>query len=280
MHTRYPLAIRPTAPPEIIERYDLFVEASPKLPAETPPGMAERVRSAHAPYSHERVRLNIASTDEAFRQHSLAILAGYIDACRRFPRLDTINLHAAPKRWYGKDGELAQEGRWELLIEGLRRLADLAGELGFRLVVENTRQYWHHEFLRAPGTPEGISDNEYFGTEPEEWLRIVREVDRPNVRNCLDTSHACTYLLRYPVEERLQRLDAFVAEPAAIGHVHWNDNYLFDPRGRRDQHRPVGDGTLPLDLHRRIAALEATLVLEHYYSEDELRRELDFIRSL
>ena len=62
--------------------------------------------------------------------------------------------------------------------------------------------------------------------------------------------------------------------------MHWNDNYLYDTRGRNDSHAVLGRGTLPLDMHRAIKSLDATIVIEHFYSVEDLEEELDFIERL
>ena len=38
---------------------------------------------------------------------------------------------------------------------------------------------------------------------------------------------------------------AFLSRPDLIRHVHWNDNYLYDFRGRKDSHAALDHGTLP-----------------------------------
>ena len=39
----------------------------------------------------------------------------------------------------------------------------------------------------------------------------------------------------------------------------------------------VGQGSLPIEMHRAIKGLDATLLLEHYYSIEELEEELEYI---
>tara|TARA_B100000745_G_C19977182_1_gene330912 strand:- start:288 stop:518 length:231 start_codon:yes stop_codon:yes gene_type:complete len=75
-------------------------------------------------------------------------------------------------------------------------------------------------------------------------------------------------------------VSSFLKEPELITHVHWSDNYLYDVRGRDDSHLSVGKGTLPVEFHRTIKNLDATILLEHFYSLEELEEELDFIDRL
>ena len=74
--------------------------------------------------------------------------------------------------------------------------------------------------------------------------------------------------------------EAFLEKPDLIRHVHWSDNYLYDQRGRNDSHLSVGKGTLPTEMHRRIKRLDATILLEHFYTFEELAEELEYIDSL
>ena len=123
--------------------------------------------------------------------------------------------------------------------------------------------------------------NECFGASPEEWAQVCEDVDRPNVGLCLDSSHACTYAHSFADPgKRTERVLAFLTVPHLIRHVHWNDNYLYDVRGRTDSHAVLGKGSLPIELHRGIKRLDATVVLEHFYSIEELEEELGFIEGL
>ncbi|MEW6356314.1 MAG: sugar phosphate isomerase/epimerase family protein [Planctomycetota bacterium] len=237
--------------------------------------------TAHAPFSHEGVRLNIASPQEERRQRSREAIKAYMAQIAAFPNVKTIVCHAAPKIWYNKDdGQLQQTGDYILLVEGLRELAETASRHGFALAMENNRAYYHDEFPNCPGAAGGASDNFYLGTAPEEWRIIARDVDRDNFGLCLDTSHACTFAHLFPEKIRLDVLMRYIEEPDLIRHVHWSDNLLYDDAGRKDAHLCVGEGSIPLTFHRAVKELNATVLLEHYYDVQRLERELDFIARL
>ena len=72
----------------------------------------------------------------------------------------------------------------------------------------------------------------------------------------------------------------FLARPDLIRHVHWNDNYLHDPRGRVDSHALIGKGSLPKEMHRAIKTLDAMLHIEHFYTIEGLEEELEYIAQL
>mgnify|MGYP003770411819 FL=1 len=120
-----------------------------------------------------------------------------------------------------------------------------------------------------------------FGASPEEWVGICVDIDRPNVGLCLDSSHLATYSHTVADDEQRKKTAmSFFDKPELIRHVHWNDNFLYDARGRIDQHAILGKGTLPVSIHRSIKNLDATLHLEHFYTIEDLEEELDYIWAL
>ena len=266
---------------EVLRRLDLKCEASMSDDIETAGEFSEVLVSAHAPAQKDGQRLNVAATDEPFRRMSINHIIAYVDAVRRYPDVRQVNIHFAPKRWVDDTQTGGHEGDYSLLIDGVREIAAFAVDRGIEIVMENNNAYW-------TGLPEGVqagdvdwsSRNRYFGMSPEEWSQMCEDVDRANVGLCLDSSHTCTYAHTFPEEQREARVLAFLAKPHLIRHVHWSDNYLYDTRGRTDSHALVGKGSLPIELHRGIKYLDATLLLEHFYSVEELEEELEFVDAL
>ena len=123
--------------------------------------------------------------------------------------------------------------------------------------------------------------NVWFGVSPEEWVQICEDVDRMNVGLCLDSSHACTYAHTVAdPERRAETLMAFVGRPELVRHVHWSGSWLYDSRGRADRHGLIGKGTLPVEFHRAIKGLDATLLIENFYTIEDLEEELEYIARL
>ena len=242
--------------------------------------------SGHAPSSLQvggKIRGNIASTDDEFRDMSIRTILDYVDLARRYPHLKLVNMHFAPKRWIDETLNQCQTGAYDRLIDGIRQIAAFAERRGIQIVLENNVVYFELNGIADDVPAEKVDwadKNEYFGVSPEEWTQVCEDVDRPNVGLCLDTSHACTYAHTFPEDRRTERMLAFLAKPHLIRHVHWSDNYLYDVRGRRDSHASVGKGSLPTELHRGIKRLDAVILLEHFYSIGELEEELEYIDRL
>lgn len=242
--------------------------------------------SGHAPSSLQvgsKIRGNIASTDDEFRDMSIRTILDYVDVAQRYPHLKLVNMHFAPKRWIDETQNQYQTGTYDRLIDGIRQIAAFAERRGIQIVLENNCAYFELNGI-ADDVPAEKMDwagkNEYYGVSPEEWTQICEDVDRPNVGLCLDTSHACTYAHIFPEDRRRERMMAFLAKPHLIRHVHWSDNYLYDTRGRNDSHVSVGRGSLPTELHRGVKRLDAVILLEHFYTIDELEQELEYVTAL
>ena len=79
---------------------------------------------------------------------------------------------------------------------------------------------------------------------------------------------------------RAELLLAYLAEPAAIGRVHWSDSVIATDEGKRDMHLVPGDGDLPRELHRLIKGLPVVKLLEQTCPEEDVVRALQFIATL
>jgi len=101
------------------------------------------------------------------------------------------------------------------------------------------------------------------------------------LRLCLDTSHAVTAAqLLASLDARLAMMHAYLDAGEMIAHVHWNGNYLFDSRGREDQHLSLHVDTIPPEVHRRVARLDASLLFERNIDAPTLMAEIAFAQRL
>ncbi|MBA12378.1 MAG: TIM barrel protein [SAR202 cluster bacterium] len=279
----YPLAIPVKAGLELINKYKLRSETSLRDHVDDYLEYADVLFSAHAPIEIDGQRLNVASIDRDFREYSIDVIKTYIDKCAMFPNLTQLNLHFGYKRWFAEAQIQGRIGDYENHIMAIRDIADYASEYEIEIVMENLNSYWSANQILPETDPLEIdwSDkSEPFATYPDEWISMCEDINNSNVKLCLDTSHICTYAQRFPKEDRKKEIMKFLSRPDLINHVHWSDNYLYDIRGRNDSHLAVGSGTIPADFHKAVKSLDATILLEHYYSENQLIQELEFIDKL
>ena len=267
---------------ENLRRLDLTTEAKIYFGTDEIRPFSDLTISGHAPLLRDGMRLNYAATDGDFRQMSIDEFLAYVDMARQFPRLKQINIHFSPKQWLDETQLAGRYGDYDRHIDGIRQIADYAARWGIEIVLENNNAYFDGIADEVPADQIDWSDrNQAFGASPEEWVQVCEDVGRPNVALCLDSSHACTYAHTFADPERREAaVMAFLAKPDLIKHVHWNDNYLYDARGRTDSHALLGKGSLPVELHRAIKGLDVTLLLEHFYTIEDLEEELEYIARL
>jgi len=234
------------------------------------------IKCVHLPYSVPGRRLSIAALDDAWRQQSMDMLIHTLGWAAQTGASKVV-IHTAPYRW---NGEIV--GDYERFVDGVRELAKEAERHRILICVENSRSYWDGcDPLSSPDEIELDKLNTYLAVLPEAWLQLVKDIDRPQVRLCLDTSHATTTAQRVSsLDERVRMLHAFLDAGEWIGHVHWNGNYLADTRGRADSHLPIYAGSIPVEVHRRVARLNVTRHLERKLSGPDLVREMAFIHEI
>jgi len=266
---------------DVLARYGFSAEAGTSLGDSASDDVADLVRSAHAPYSNGEGRLSIADVDDSLRESAIVEIEDYIDKAHvRFPNLEKINMHCSPKRWASETRPLT--GDYTRLIDAIRRIGARAKTHGLVVVVENNRAYWEGVPEDQPADQvDRAAQNEYFGVEPDEWIGIHGDVDRPNVFLCLDTSHACTFAQAVTGEAKRKAIMLRYLEAGeALRHVHWNGNDLETNIGRRDTHMSLHEDVLPDELHARLKSWDATLLLEHWKGEPALEDELAYIDAL
>ena len=280
--TKYQLGAPMETGRDALERLGLTTESEIDQSIEDMRRLSDLMSSAHAPTEKDGMRINIGATDKEFREESIRAMLDFIEMVVEFPRVRKVNMHPGPKQWPDTAQTTGRYGDYGLMIDGIRRIADFAAEKGLDLVLENNNANFSDVPDDLPAEEIDWSERKQsFGASPEEWMQIGLDVDRTNVGLCLDSSHSCTYAHTFSDPKRREEaVMAFVSRPELIKHVHWNDNYLYDVRGRTDSHAVLGKGTLPLDMHRAIKSLDATIVIEHFYSVEELEEELEFIKGL
>jgi len=111
---------------------------------------------------------------------------------------------------------------------------------------------------------ENIPANYHFGSNPAQLGQLIRELNHPNVRMCLDTGHA---------NMTANAVDALSDCADVIAYLHLHDNH-----GKLDNHRFPGDGTIDWEtLGRRIKSMPDNLpaMLELFFKVKDLVAEVE-----
>lgn len=152
--------------------------------------------------------LNLASLNQPIWDETVRQMKNCLDLASSFARLAVVHPgHLSPL------GMQMPDAAWMQNILGLREICDHAQDLDMKIAVEN--------MVNMPAL---------LGRRPEEIRGIIETVDRESLGFILDVGHANT---NGNVEKFLELKDLVI-------HAHVHDNH-----GERDEHLPVGNGTVP-----------------------------------
>jgi sugar phosphate isomerase/epimerase len=152
--------------------------------------------------------LNLASMNQPIWEETVRQMKACLSLACDFARLAVVHPgHLSPL------GMQMPDAAWSQNITGIRQICDHAADLDMKIAVEN--------MVNIPAL---------LGRRPEEIAGILETVDRENVGFIFDVGHANT---NGNVENFLKLKDIII-------HAHMHDNH-----GERDEHLPVGNGTVP-----------------------------------
>ena len=122
--------------------------------------------------------------------------------------------------------------------------------------VEQSIVFWKEFMQEDPGVE--IALENVLETEPQWLLEIVKGVDHPKFRMCLDVGHVNAYS-KTPLNVWLESWAPYIT------HFHIHNNAGFGTNGTADQHAPLNEGSICMkELLLRIEQLcpDATIALE------------------
>lgn len=160
------------------------------------------------PQAHAYLPADVAHPDRGRREADLARLVRHIEIASR---LGTVAVVVHPGGGTAGNGQDAAPEVFERNVAAFRRLAEVAGERGVGIGIENMM------FAGA--------------SKPEDLLELVQAVDRPALGITLDTSHAHVMGLCLP--DAIRQVGPYLLAT----HVSDND-------GSADQHRTPGNGAI------------------------------------
>lgn len=157
--------------------------------------------------------LNPGSPEPLIRQATVQRFDQVMDVAAILKPVSMV-FHPGYDRW--RQGE-SQEEWLGLCLETFRPVLHRGMEIGTVINVENI-----------------------FETEPSTLKGLLDAVDSPFFRHCFDVGH-WNLFKSVDMEEWFATLGSYIA------HVHVHDNH-----GKRDDHMPIGDGSIDFDLYFRL----------------------------
>jgi sugar phosphate isomerase/epimerase len=152
--------------------------------------------------------LNLASMNQPIWEETVRQMKNCLTLASDFARLAVVHPgHFSPL------GMQMPDAAWSQSILGIQQICDYAADLDMKIAVEN--------MVNMPAI---------LCRQPEEISGILETVDRENVGFIFDVGHANTN----------GNVESFLRLKDKIIHTHVHDNH-----GERDEHLPVGNGTVP-----------------------------------
>jgi sugar phosphate isomerase/epimerase len=187
--------------------------------------------------------LNLASLNQPIWEETVRQMKSCLDLAADFSRLAVLHPgHLSPL------GAQMPDAAWSQSILGIQQVCDHAAGLDMRIAVEN--------MVNMPAI---------LGRRPEEITGIIETVDRENVGFIFDVGHANTN----------GNVESFLKIRDRIIHTHVHDNH-----GERDEHLPVGNGTVPWKkVASALKGYQGRIVTESR-SLEEGRRSVDRLKKL
>jgi deoxyribonuclease-4 len=199
---------------------------------------------------HAKYLINLATRKEDHRRRSVEALAAELRAASRIGA-DYVVFHP------GSSGDGDEEAALSRVAEGIAQVLDLAGDAGVELLIEN-----------SVGA----------GTQLCSGFESLGELARlSGLRVCVDTAHA--HVAGYDLSEPAGVADVVEELRSAVGLERVAVLHLNDAKNtagsRRDGHKRIGEGEVPLDSWRELfeALPGVPLVMETPYSTPEVNAE-------
>ncbi|MDD1742237.1 MAG: sugar phosphate isomerase/epimerase [Methanotrichaceae archaeon] len=187
--------------------------------------------------------LNLASMNQPIWKETVKQMKSCLSLAAEFCSIAVVHPgHLSPL------GMQMPDKAWSQNILGIQEICDHAAESNMKIAVEN--------MVNMPAL---------LGRRPEEILGILETVDRENVGFIFDVGHANTN----------KNIDKFLELRHLIIHAHIHDNH-----GERDEHLPVGNGTVPWrEVIEALSTYNGRMVTEARTLE-EGQRSLTRLRNL
>jgi sugar phosphate isomerase/epimerase len=194
----------------------------------------------HLPFSD----MNLAGLNPGIHREVMRQMKSSLElAC------DLVELAVVHPGYLSPHGAQMPGKAWKGGVDSIKSICDIAYDLGIMISVEN-----------MPDVP-GV-----FGKTPDDMTEILEAVDRENAGFTFDVGHANTLGL---VEDFVGSMED------RITHVHIHDNM-----GRRDEHLPIGDGSVDWSLLMQGLSTYRGIFVTEMGNIEEGIRCLEFIRQL
>lgn len=207
---------------------------------------------------------NTLAADPAERQKNIDFAVGQLRMADRIGAVCCVNAVGTPygHRWDGGyRGNFTQEA-WDMTVEMIRRIIDEAGPRHTKFCIESMP--W------------------MIPCSPDEYVRLLEAVDRPELSVHLDVVNMITDPHRYFFNDEFLE-ECFTKLKGRIASCHLKDINLKPQYTWQLEECAPGEGTLDIPLFIKLASQEnprMPIIIEHLDSDEEYCRSIDYVLGL
>lgn len=207
---------------------------------------------------------NTLAADPQERQRNIDFAIGQLRMADRIGALCCVNVVGTPygPRWDGGYRGNFSEEAWSMAVDMIRRIIDGAKPRNAMFCIESMP--W------------------MIPSSPDEYVRLLEEVDRPELGVHLDVVNMITDPHRYFFNDRFLE-ECFSKLKGHIVSCHLKDIRLLQPYTFQLEECAPGEGTLDIPLFIKLATLEnpaMPMIIEHLHSDDEYYKSIDYVLGL
>ena len=206
---------------------------------------------------------NMLDLDESKRQEAIKYAIGQLKMADAIGAVCCVNVAGTPvgPRWDGGYRDNFSQDTWEKTVKTVQYVIDQAKPV--------------HTYFCIESMPWMIP------TSPDEYLRLIHDVNRPQFMAHLDVVNMITDPRRYFYNEQFLR-GCFIKLKGKICSCHLKDIKLLDDYTFQLRETRCGDGILDLELYAELAEaenLDMPMIIEHLETDEEYMESLAYVKK-
>lgn len=206
---------------------------------------------------------NTLAADMAEREHWIEYAAGQLQMADRIGAACCVNVVGTPygPRWDGGYRGNFSDELWKMAVKMIQRIIDTAAPRHTKFSIESMP--W------------------MIPSSPDEYLRLLDDVDRPQFGVHLDVVNMITSPERYFFNDIFLR-ECFSKLGGRICSCHMKDVRLKEEYTFQLEECACGEGTLDLELYAALATAEnprMPMIIEHLHTDREYFESVAYVRN-
>ena len=206
---------------------------------------------------------NTLAADPVERAKWIDYAIGQLRMADQIGAICCVNVVGTPygPRWDGGYRENFSQELWQMAVSMIQQIIDTAKPLHTKFCIESMP--W------------------MIPSSPDEYLRLIADVNRPQFGTHLDVVNMITSPERYFFNDRFLR-ECFSKLKGTICSCHLKDIHLKEEYTFQLQECACGEGSLDLELYAQLASAEdpsMPMIIEHLTTDEEYSASVQYVKS-